>query len=229
MPTRFALPPVITASTWMTAAESLWRSPRRGDADDLGAPRWTNREAMAVINALRTLGKGSREGFRLWYQYAAVAYGWDPDDDNLIVTSSQADGDYPIEDTVLLGQDLTRIARDLDAAHRPDPRIELTDVFDKKTNAQEVSAALREDGADPAVQFKIALPACKDPKTGKATRPVKGADGKWSCPGGPITVDDPITAILKSLTSSPIVIAAVILIGASVIGKTNKRRGRRRR
>lgn len=231
-PERVTLPPVVTASRWDTLASAIWKAGGRGTVqtdDGQAVPRWTNREAMSVINALRAIGRGSRSGFPLWYQYAAVAYGWTPDDDTLVVTSTQADDDYPPGDLALLGQELRRVASDLDAAGHPDPRAVLSDVFDRKETAQEVSAALAQDGAEPGVMFKIPIPACRDPQTGRPARPVRGPDGKWSCPGGAVTIDDPLTAIIRSIVSvlSPLAVP-IILIALAAQGK-QKRRGRRRR
>lgn len=230
MPSQLTLPPVLSASRWDTLASALWdRAPRGRVSTDDGAtvPRWTNREAVAVISGLRAIAKGSRDGFPLWYQYAAVAYGWTPEGDALEATAGQADADYPADDTELLGQELRRIAGDLEAVKHPDPRMYLSDVFDRRETLQEVSAALRDDGAEAA--FKIPLPACKDPNTGKATRPVKGADGKWSCPGGAITVDDPITAIVKSLVKTLQPLAVPIILIALAVSAKKPRRGRRKR
>lgn len=228
MPQRFSLPPVITASKWATVWSNLWQNAPRGLASDGAggfAPAWTNREALSVISGLRELAKGSAAGFPLWYQFAAIAYGWSPESDTLTATSSQADDDYPIDAAVSLGDELKRIAGDLDKSSHPNPRMALADVFDNRELLQEVSVALRQDGADAA--FKVPLPACKDPVTGKPARPVKDAAGKWKCPGGALTIDDPITAFLKML--EPLIIpAGIILILAAAAG-TKTRRGRRRR
>lgn len=228
MPQRFSLPPVITASKWATVKESLWLKAPRGLASDGAggfAPSWTNREAMSVIAGMRELAKGSAAGFPLWYQFAAIAYGWSPESDTLTATSVQADEDYPIDAAVSLGDELRRITSDLDRSSHPDPRISLDDVFDRKGAVQEVSTALRQDGAE--ASFKIPLPACKDPITGKPARPVRGEDGKWTCPGGAITIDDPITAILKAL--QPLIMPAVIILIAAAAVTKKTRRGRRRR
>ena len=208
---------------------SLWAQLARGVAqDDDGsiAPRLTNREALSIVSALRDWGKGTRDGFPLWYQFAAVAYGWAPESDTLAITSAQADANYPIVDAMELNREIGRIAGDLDAARHPNPRMQLEDVFDRRETAQDVSVALRQDGA--SAQFKVPIPACKDPKTGKPAMPVRGKDGKWRCPGGIVTIDDPITAIIKKLQAVAVPLG-IILLGAVLINKGKRKKRRRRK
>lgn len=222
---RFALPPVFTASTWATLVSSLWgRSPRGMTADDDGTavPRWTSREAVAVVAGMRAMARLAGDPFPLWYQFAAVAYGWDPGG-SLDNSDSQADREYPAEAGAMLGAEFKRIAGELDRARVAEPRVDLDDVFGQATFQQTVGAALAQDGAK--VEFKIPLPACKDPRTGKPVLPVRGPDGKLKCPGGIVTVDDPVTAIVKSLSKIAVPLA-IILIAA---GALKTRRGRRRK
>jgi hypothetical protein len=192
------------------------------DDDGTVAPHWTNREAIAVVAALRAAA-GAR--FPLWYQFAAPAYGWEPGRNRLDRSDEQADRDYDANAAVMLNLELQRIAQELDEARKPDPRMDLdaqswTDVAFQG----EVTKALRDDGAQ--AQFKIPLPACKDPKTGKPAKPVKGPDGKWHCPGGPLLIDDPITAIIKAL--APIAVPAALILGAAWLMSKRQRRPRRR-
>lgn len=224
MPERFLLPPVITGSTWSTVWGYTWEHQGRGAVtDDEGtiAPRWTNREAVAIIAALRAVAPE----FPLWYQFAAIAYGWEPGQNKLDRSQAQADRDYDANANVMLNLEMQRIVNDLDAARRPDPRIELdAQTWSDAAFQAEIAKALREDGAQ--AQFKIPLPACKDPKTGKPAKPVKGADGKWHCPGGPLLIDDPITAIVKAL--APIAVPAALILGAAwIMTKRPRRRPRR--
>lgn len=230
MPERFTLPPVITGSTWSNVMESLWTQARRGvEADDDGtiAPKWTNREAAAIIAGMRELGRGVPGGFALWYQFAALAYAWEPGVDRLDATPDQADRMYPPEAAVQLNLELQRITNELDDARHSDPRLALVDVFDRASFQAEVETALAQDGAQAA--FKIPLPACKDPRTGKPTKPIKDPrTGKWTCPGGVVTVDDPLTAIVKIGATIAIPLAIILVAYGVMVGK-QQRRGRRKR
>src|SRR6185503_19150659 len=60
MPERFTLPRTVTGSTWPNVMAALWERSSRGVVmDDEGgaAPRWTNREALAVVMALRRVAQ----------------------------------------------------------------------------------------------------------------------------------------------------------------------------
>ena len=201
MAERFALPPLITGTTWANVHAALWsRSPRGVAADDEGtiAPRWTCREAMAVIEAARQAAK-TGSAFPLWYQFAAVAYGWDPTVDSARLDNSQeqADRDYDADAAVALQLELQRITSDLDeSGGKLTPELRLDGkAFDRPGVQSEVRAALRADGISPT--FKVPLPACKDPRTGKPGIPRRNPKtGKWECEV--VTIDDPVTAIGKS-------------------------------
>lgn len=231
MPERFTLPRTITGSTWPNVMDSLWERSSRGmvtDDDGTIAPRWTNREALAVIMALRRAAKLTQAGFPLWYQFAAVAYGWTPDVDVVEASSAQADMEYPPQIAVPLNLEIQRITHDLeDEGVKAESRLDIDDEFDDKETIAEVRKALKQDGADAA--FKIPLPACKDPVTGKPAKPVRDPrTGKLTCPGGGMTIDDPITAILKSL--SKVAIPAALILGAAwVLSQKQQRRSRRPR
>lgn len=228
MPERFQLPPVITSSSWITLMQSLWSQSRRGTVkDDAGieVPAWTNREAIAIISGMRELAQGmpTGQGFPLWYQFAAVAYGWQPQADTLDNSTAQADRIFPPDDAVELNAELERMVTHLDLRSHPAPRMALVDRFGSDTFLSELRTALRQDGAEP--QFKIPLPACKDPATGRPARPVKDPrTGKWACPGGAITIDDPVTALLKALATVAVPAALVLL----AIGALEPRRRRRK-
>lgn len=236
MPERFQLPPLITASSWPSVAESIWTQNRRGSVqDEQGdlAPKWTNREAVAVIAALRDIARSLPDGFPLWYQLAAAAYDWEPATykDHLMVSAEQADAIYPAEAAVLLNRELVRITNALDQTRgaRPDPRMQLDDVFDDNQMMSDVMQALHEDGS--RALFKIPLPACKG-ADGKPAAPVwDRSERRWKCPGGVITIDDPITALLKSLVKPAIVIGLVYVLatGGAVALRKRRRQGRRRR
>lgn len=229
---RFALPPVITGSTWANVNAALWdKAPRGVVTDDDGtiAPRWTNREAVAVIEATRQAAK-SGSSFPLWYQFEAVAYGWDPsaDADRLDNSATQADRDYDATASVALQLDLMRVYDELDAAAsepgskwKLKPSLALDEsAFTSKGVQGELRSALAADGMTP--QFKIPLPACKDPKTGKPGLPTRNPrTGKWECE--PVTIDDPVTAIGKS--AGRWILPALLIYAAW----KQTRRGRRRK
>jgi len=229
MPERFQLPPVITSSSWLTTMQSLWSQSKRGTVkDDAGieVPAWTNREAIAVIAAMRELAKGVPTGFPLWYQFAAVAYGWQPRTEELDNSAAQADRIYPGDDAVELNAELERMVTHLDQRMHPNPRIALVDMFDRSGFLDELRTALRQDGAQ--VEFKIPLPACKDPASGRPAKPVKDPrTGKWTCPGGAVTIDDPLTAILKALATVAIPVGLVLLAIGAVQPRRRRRKGRR--
>lgn len=227
MPERFTLPRTITGSTWPTVMASLWERSSRGivtDESGASAPRWTNREALAVVMALRS---HAGKAFPLWYQFAAVAYGWSPDNDQLTARGGQADLEYPTEIAVMLLGEIERITAELEGAQpRSEPRLDLEDLFDDRLVVAQVAAALKQDGADAA--FKIPLPVCKDPVTGRPAKPVKDPrTGKWTCPGGGLTIDDPITAIIKSL--SKVAIPVALIYGVIWVLSHKPRRSRRPR
>lgn len=227
MPERFVLPPLITGSTWQNTVAALLRG--QGDSRGLEvdggdtAPAMTNREALAIVSAMRAPAQRVT-GFPLWYQFAALAYGWSPDVGELDGRSEQADTDYPVYAGAMLSNELSRIAGELDAIGAPDARIDLPDVWAQPALMAEIGAALQDDGAQ--VSFKIPLPACKDPVTGKPAKPVRNPKtGRWECPGGFIEIDDPITAIMKSLTKVVIPVAA-IYVAYEVFLKPRRRRRR---
>lgn len=227
---RFSLPPLVTASTWASVWSSLWSQAlaRRGathDSDGTVAPAMTNREALAIVMALRRMARATGAEFPLWYQFAAPAYAWTPGTDVLDATDRQADEEYPADAAVQLHLELQRLTAELDDRAVKEPRLEISDVFADGETQREVAAALRDDGA--RAEFKIPLPACKDPNTGKPARPVyDDRDRKWKCPGGVVTIDDPITAIIKS--AAPLAIIAILAYGAGVIWSKKPRRRRRK-
>lgn len=204
--------------------EWLWkRSPRGTETDDEGtiAPKWTCREAVAVIAAMKAAALDGGVAFPQAYQFAAVAYGWSPDAGGLDNSTSQGDAIYPPYAAVALNLEMQRIFDQLDARHRATPpRLNVIDVFDSSKFQTEVQDQLKHDGA--SASFKIPIPACKDPKTGRPAWPVRGPDGKWKCPGGIVTIDDPLTSGVKSL--GPIVLIAA---AAYAYLKFKPRRSRR--
>lgn len=245
---RATLPPVITASRWGTAFDAAWS--RILDAHGSGlpitpplprdqfgipappAPRLTNGEAIALIAGWHD---AATHRFPLWYQYAAVAYGWDPENDNLDTSPSQAAKAYmPDEVNAALWGELFQVASALDgeldaAENMAKPRIDLDTAFNDPVFAGKVAAQLKADGADAA--FKIPTGRCRDRRTGKKRlyRPCppgakQGADGRWYykdpitgaqlvCDGkgdcDPELVDDPITHARKQLFTLALIVGAV--------------------
>lgn len=225
MPERFTLPPTVTGSRWRNVIASLARSVRgMGQASDgTPAPVVTNREAVAVIAALRKAA-ANVSPWALWYQFAALAYGWSPTSPTLDTSDEHADDDYDLDAAAMLVQQAGLLADQLDAANTPEPALYLEDTWQSAGWLADVAQALDDDGAN--VQFKIPLPACKDPVTGKPAKPVKDPKtGRWTCPGGVVTIDDPITAIVKALAP----IAIPVALGLIAYGAFTQRRKRRRR
>lgn len=230
MPERFALPPVITASSWANAVSSLLsqqRSSRGTEVDDEGkaAPVMTNREALAIVEAMRRPAQRVLTGWPMWYQFAAIAYNWEanPGAPMLDASDERADADFPAYAAVMLGEELVRLAQGLDAVRYPDVRLDLTDVWAQPAVMAEIGAALQDDGAQ--VSFKIPIPACKDPVTGKPARPVRDpSTGRWTCPGGVVQIDDPITAILKSLSKVAVPVGVILIAYYAFENKRARRR-----
>lgn len=240
---RFRLPRSIEARTWAGLHSGLWKNPPRGMVarDDMTiAPAWTCREAIAVIQAMRAAAGAA--AFPFWYQFAALGYGWDPARDVLHGSRRQADSYYPADAAVLLHLELQRVTSDLDDAQgAARPRIDLEPTtFDDEKFRDEVAIALRHDGAlaywsgvpnssmgdDPEIKMPVPLPACKDPNTGKPVMPkLNPKTGKFECPGGVVVIDDPITAIVKSL--AVVVVPVAIIVIAVAIANMRSKRGRK--
>ena len=246
---RSALPPFITASRWGSVWQSAWETARRvrgaGNAPDgTTVPRLTNAEALTVALAWRDAA-GAR--FPLWDQFAAVAYGWNPPARDVIDSSAKRhDGLYPLDTGNELWLSTSSLADDLDAEGVPDPRLDLADRFNDGVSQAKVAASLRADGA--RAKFSIPTGVCRDDKTRKTRPPkvecVSQATGRRQaprfvnglpyCPAGfkleakcppgthPIVIDDPLTALIKTLL--PI---ALILVALGVIRTETPRRSRR--
>jgi len=235
-PARNAWPPFLTASSWDNIYAQLWdialRRPggTQTSADGTLAPALTNGEIQMIVRAWQS---ARRSLWPLWYQFAAAAYNWNPDNGDRLDTSAKwRDAFADVEIVRELWLSTFGLRFDLDATQLPKPRLDLdAETFDDAVWQAEVRAELRADGA--SASFKIPLPACKDPKTGKATTP------KYTCPRGyklvvingipmckhitsgklakpklecdVVKVDDPITAIGKSLRKD---LATVVIVAA---------------
>lgn len=178
-PPRARLPQVVTASAWSTVVQQVW-------AATAGKP--TNAEAVAILMGL--LAELGSARVPLWYQYAAAAYDWAPGRD-LDVTQAQSTRPYPLASE--LWSWLRDVAARADTERVPTPRLDLDATWRDLVTQGTVKRALDEDAG---AQWKIPLPACKDPKTGKPRFPVIGPDGKLTC--DVVTVDDPITVVKSS-------------------------------
>lgn len=215
-------PPLVTASTWATALDSLWerqKSARGLDNTPDGAPHLTNAEAVALIRAWRgaVWNMAGASTFPLWYQFAAVAYGWNPPDADTFDVNG-GDNPYPAEINTLLWAALRDVADAMDSTDSP-PRLEFDNTrFDDVDTVAGVRQQLQQDGAQAA--FKIPLPACRDKKTGKLRFP-RPNDKPGDCEVA--TVDDPITYIGKNFGAVLLIVGAIWLLA-----KKDKPRRQRR-
>lgn len=154
-------------------------------------PKLTSREAVQLVRAFSS-ARG-RASFPLWYQFAAVAFAWNPSTDTLDTSTARGAKQYPAEATAELWRALHTLADEADAeqGHGAPSLYFDVDPWGDPLFAGDVRRALQGDGAD--AQFKIPLPACKDPKTGKPIgKPTRDpVTGKWKCE--PVAVDDPVT------------------------------------
>lgn len=160
-------PGLVTADRWLTVWESLLTSARRRRGGTAFSVALTNGEATSLIRAWP--GRSGTLWMPLWYQFAATAYGWNPDrSDRLDTTAKRRDSAFPMSRDLW---DATReIATALDAERRQPARLDIDpDTFDDPTFQAGVRAALRDDGGMRAAG-KIPV-GCKDPKTGRITGP----------------------------------------------------------
>lgn len=157
-PTR-TFPPVISASRWGTAWQSAFSSAlsKRGratNADGTLTPRLTNGEALELLWSWHLTG--GRDAFPLYGQYAAVCYGWTPDNGVMDIRPAQRDALMGIEDTAALWLALFDSAGELDAKRpvvRPVLRLD-HGFFDDAIVQGAVAEELKNDGAD-SITFRI--------------------------------------------------------------------------
>ena len=246
----------MTSSTWASLYSGLWERAvkARGQVRSIGgwkgkpseappgalvsgtiAPGLTNAEAVSLIRGFR-LAAATR--FALWYAYAAVAYGWDPpDNDALDASVARAGLPYSNDICVALWMELYRVAKVLDhdgVAARLD--LDIAD-FSEVGWISLVRQQLQAEGAD--ALFKIPTGTCTDKKTkrrrfprfpcdkdGKLLNPITGkrdlpCDSPGDCP--PDMVDDPLTALGKKLLP-----LAAVLVALWLLTRDTKPRRRRR-
>lgn len=241
----YKLPPVVTASTWSTALRAVVESQgkRQGATEvpsqwsptgTLLVPHLTNREAAALIGMLSQAAALASDdnGWPIWYQFAAVAYDWDPDGDVLNAGVAHGEKDYPLDVAAELWDQADAITKRLDKAPPGvPPRFEFDPaLFSDKRWQNVVAYALREDGAKATV--KHPSPFCRDKRTGKyrVPRPRCDKDGRGPvnplrpmerlpCDNdgdcAPLTIRDPFTAMGSGL-------ATLVAIGLVIWLSTEK-------
>jgi hypothetical protein len=221
-------PPMVSASMWRTVIAHL-KSVAAKRGGHAASPLITNAEVITLV--MGWLVNATKAGFPLWYQFAAAAYGWDPKRDTLDTSKKHAQAWAPDYLRDALWAELQRSADELDARERFGPRaVYLDGDYADPVFQGEVRAALTADGA--AAAFKIPLPACKDPKSGKPRLPrcleidpVTLLCRKWEkC--DPATIDDPITVIGNKLGGALVV--GALLWFAFKMDRNQSRRVRRR-
>jgi hypothetical protein len=198
---------------------------------------------------MAVMARVTPQRFPLWYQFAAVAYGWETDNDTLNVSDAQRDKLYPSDMMLELWLALFKLTGDLDDERILEPNLSMDGEFSDPVFQGEVRAALIADGAKATITAKVPLPACKD-RDGKPGKP------RASCPAGselrsgpngvpvcvdtttgkrtvptyecdPVVIDDPITGIGKML-GTPIVQGVLILGALWLVLRPEPRRYRRR-
>lgn len=217
-PVRSTFPVTLAASTWDALVLQVREraSARRGYVAGAKVPKLTNAEALQLVRAVSTAV--SRARFPLWYQFAAVAFGWDPAVDVLDTSAAQGERMYPPAALVELWAAVDGAANSAND-DGPSPSLYFDDSWGDALYAADVRRALRDDGASAA--FRIPLPACTDPVTGKPVgKPHRGPDGKWRC--DPVSVDDPVTFAGKQFGT-----VALLILGAWLLLGDKPRRKRR--
>lgn len=240
---------MVTASKWSNALDALVLAARtkHGTVTDNGqtVPIVTNQEAVQLVRAWHI---ASPSDFALWYQYAALAYGWDPPDSDMLDASAER-GNRGYRLLVALWAELARVAMVLDNEGVEDPRLDMAVNYSDPVWLGEVRAALLADGA--SATFKLPTGLCKDKKTGKRRpmrtpfpgakcAPNKDGEGRYrdpftgaelpcDLPGDcdPYLIDDPITGIVKRL--GPVLSWALVLGALWLIAKDNPQPRRQRR
>lgn len=235
---------MITAARWESAWEALLASARRRRSGNALAVPLTNGEAASLVRAWP--GKSGSLWMPLWYQFAATAYGWDPQrSDRLNTSAKQRDATFELSRDLW---DVTHeVARMLDADNKQPVRLDIDETtFDDVTFQAGVRAALLDDnGLQAAGKIPV---GCRDPKTGRLTGPkmkcrpgwklelVKGTpfyvcrntktgeteQPTYECEGETVYIDDPITAIGKALASDLGKLALILGLGYLVFRDATK-------
>jgi hypothetical protein len=245
----FTLPPTISASTWAAVSQALWLRVQKGA---------TNREGIAVIEAIRGLAPAAGVNFATWYSFAASAYGWDAWGDRDQIDPSPAQADRTFAEMPEVHAIFEGIAKVLDRDRKMyPPTLHLDEsAFADPSVQGAVVEALRQDGA--IAEMRMPTGKCRDRKSGE-TRfarvrcDPKDADGtarrKRKVPdgmGGIMEIDcdvpgdcDPVTVDLwpkvptwvwvVGATAIAIYLFAPSALGGAIAGRVTSRRRRRRR
>jgi len=232
--------PVITGSAWRTVWLSTQAAARKKHGNDsTGQPKLSNGDAVSLVDAwVAQTGVG---GFPLWYQFAAAAYGWNAREvDILDASAKRRDATFSEQLARELWATTETIVAQLDDLPPIPPRIEVkATVFGDPAFLGSVRAALRQDGAQPRLRVKGKIPVacrdddgnvipprltcregfelervpgtlipvfvCRNKQTGEAETP------RLECTN-PILLDDPITAVAKSLLRLAMVVGFIWLV-----------------
>jgi hypothetical protein len=207
------------------------------------SPILTNGDAVTVVRAWSDVSAAGRARFPLWYQFAAVAYGWSPKRDRLTVSAKQRDALYPTELANELWLATFRLSGDLDDEQADRPKLITDWTFDDPVWLATLRTQLQEDGAQAA--FKIPTGFCIDAKTGRKrvprppcdrngqgpinpldpTGPRLPCDKPGDCP--PELIDDPITGIGKQFSKGFAKLAVVAFFAWMLLRDTRPRRMRK--
>jgi len=146
---RFRLAPMISASNWLTMWTALHDAAARARGMHAGAPKITNREAVAIASSFRTLATKTRDGWPLWYQFTAVGYGWEPSSDRFVSSPAHAAQLYRADALVEFWEATKRIATNLEEERPTEPaRLDLDPHAFADLHVQgDVRKALIDDGA----------------------------------------------------------------------------------
>jgi hypothetical protein len=224
MATAVAFKNTITASKWTTIVSQLRDIAEKAHGSQqtehgVWAPPMTNAELQTLVRAWK--GIAGVDAFPLWSQFAAVGYGWDPEEP-AVLDSSARQRDRLVEPDLALSLwlSMSSMAYALDDARRDPVRMQFdTGAFSDPVWKAQVLADMRADGA--TLAWKVPTPVCEDMKTGekhfphmtckKGWRLVEVKRGVFMCraPAGssapdefptwrcdaPVMVDDPITVV----------------------------------
>ena len=220
---------IYTASSWPTivGAQAKAAHDRNGDVPDSDVPRLTNRDAVSLVTAWRAPAATARAPFRLWYQYAAAAYGWEQAGDAMQVDDDRAAQPYPDEYTGSLWAALYQLADELEARSGESPSVSTVDVWADPDKIATLHSELAADGERAELLFKQPTPVCRDTRTGKLRFPAP-RDKPGDCT--PVVQDDPITAIGRKLVDvlgKPLLLVGAVYVGLTVLGRKRARRRRR--
>lgn len=215
----FALPEFVTGSTWLNVFNACYGSisllGNRYTNGPNNVPQITNREAIALIQGWREVAGMTKDGWPLWSQYAALAYGFDPDTDKLDATTEQADKLYDTDMGVELWTAIKDIAQRLDVERKSEPaRVDLKgEWFDDDTLQREVTSALEADGYTGQGPITDFFKGVKDRTKDAITKVGKG-------------ITEPIIKTIQ--TQKLIAYAALILAIVYIVGNADKPKRRRR-